>query len=248
MSLKIVITCLVFAMASMNAFAQDSLKYSTLSLGVGINHVANKDLFQSPYTFKGTNLRFHSSYALVRATGQHMFDFSYSGGQIKSIVSPKANNKLIQFNYDYFFKLNTKSANRKFVPSVGAGLHTLLSSTNYLPYIESPTTYLSGGAYITLGGQVLYHLNKKSDLRMQIGLPLVGLLYRPDFEINGKTLTKPALPWKSNLFSVKLEYDYKFTRKVSATLMYNYSYFTFDEPRPITILQNGFSIGLRKTF
>ena len=29
---------------------------------------------------------------------------------------------------------------------------------------------------------------------------------------------------------------------------YNYNYFTFDEPRPITILQNSFAIGLRKTF
>ena len=83
---------------------------------------------------------------------------------------------------------------------------------------------------------------------MQLGIPVFGLVYRPDFEINGKTLTKTTLIGKSNLFSVKLEYAYKLTNRLDFTATYTYNYFMFDEPRPITILQNGLAIGIRRTF
>ena len=77
---------------------------------------------------------------------------------------------------------------------------------------------------------------------------MVGFVYRPDFEINGKTLTKATVLGKGSLFSVKVEYDHKLSSKLYLTASYNYNYFTFDEPRPITILTNGLLIGLRKTF
>lgn len=238
----------VVVLASTITNAQDSLKHSTLSFSVGLNSISNKDAFQSPYTYRGTNLLFNSTYIGFGAKGQHIIDLTYSGGQIKSIVSPQANNQLLRLNYDYLFNLKGKNTNEKFTPSLGIGFHTLLSNTNYLPKVESPKSYFSGVAYLTLSGNILYRLNKKSSIRTQLGLPVVGLVYRPDFEINGKTLTKTTLIGKSNLFSIKLEYDYKVTPKLSLTATYNYNYFTFDEPRPITILQNGLSIGLRKIF
>lgn len=230
------------------AHAQDSLKYSTLSLGIGFNTISNNDAFQSPYTYRGTNLLFNSIYARFRTTGLQIVDLTYSGGQIESIVSPKANNKLLLFNYDYLFNLKTKSAYKKFIPSLGFGLHTLLSNTNYLPEVESPKSYLSGAAFLTLSGNIQYQITKKSSVRMQFGLPVFGLVYRPDFEINGKTLTKTTFIGNSILLSAKLEYDYKLTPRLNLTATYNYNYFTFDEPRPIAILQNGLAIGIRKTF
>ena len=249
MSIRICfISFVIFITLSNVTHAQDSLKYSTISLGIGLNTISNKDVFQSPYIYRGTNLLFNSTYTCFRTSGQHIIDLTYSSGQMESIISPKADNKLLLFNYDYLFNLKTKGVNEKFTPSLGFGLHTLLSNTNYLPKIESPKGYLSGGAYLTLSGNILYHLNKKNSVGMQIGLPVFGLVYRPDFEINGKTLTKATLIGKSNLFSIKLEYNYRLTPKLNLKTTYNYNYFTFDEPRPITILQNGLLIGLRKTF
>jgi hypothetical protein len=249
MSIRKCFISFVIVLALSNAIhAQDSLKYSTLSLGLGVNTVFNKDAFQSPYTYRGNNLLFNSTFTRFRTKGQHTINLTYSGGQIKSNVSPKAGNKLLLFNYDYLFNLKTKSTNAKFMPSLGFGLHTLLSNTNYLPDVESPKSYLSGGAFFTWSGYILYHLNRKSGVRMHVGLPLVGLVYRPDFEVNGKTLTKTTLIGKGNLLSITLEYNYKLTSKLNFTATYNYNYFTFDEPRPIIILQIGLSIGLRKTF
>ena len=239
----------VLALALSNVtHAQDSLKHSTLSFGVGLNIISNKDAFEAPYTYRGNNFLFNSTYTRFGKKRQHIIDLTYSGGQVESIVSPKANNKLLFFNYDYLFNLKTKNDNKKFAPSLGIGVHTLMSNTNYLPKIESPKSYLSGGAYLTLSGNIVYHLNKKSNVRMQLGLPVFGLVYRPDFEINGKTLTKTTLIGKSSLFSAKLEYDYKLTRNLNLTATYNYNYFTFDEPLPITILQSGLLIGLRRIF
>jgi hypothetical protein len=83
---------------------------------------------------------------------------------------------------------------------------------------------------------------------MQVALPIAGVVYRPNFEIDGETLTKVTLPGKSNLFSITLDYNYKLTPKLSVTATYHYNYFTFNKPRPITILQNGLFIGVRKTF
>ena len=104
------------------------------------------------------------------------------------------------------------------------------------------------GAFLTFSGNILYRLNKKSAVRVQAGLPLFGFVYRPDFEINGKTLTTTTGLGKGNLFSVKAEYDYELSSKLYLTASYSYTYFSFDEPRPITILTNGLSVGLRKTF
>src|SRR5688572_26002414 len=164
--------------------AQDSLKYSTISLSIGLNNIFNKDEFQSPYNYRGTNQLFNSTYTRFTTKGQLIIDLTYSGGRIESIVSPEAKNKLLLLNYDYLFKLKAKWINKKLIPSLGIGLHTLLSNTNYLPEIEAPLSYLSGGSYLTLSGNILYHLSKKSSLRMQFGLPVFGLVYRPDFEIN----------------------------------------------------------------
>jgi len=249
MSVRIcfIISVLALALSSV-AHGQDSLKYSALSLNIGLNKLSNKDEFQSPYTYKGTNLLLNFMYTSARKKGEHIVDVTYSGGQIKSVVSPNADNQLFLFYYDYLFNLTSKKPDEKFRPSLGFGVHSLLSNTNYLPDVEGPTSYLSGGAFLTFSGNILYRLNKKSSVRVQAGLPVFGFVYRPDFEINGKTLTKATVLGKGNLFSVKVAYDYKLSSKLCLTAAYNYNYFSFDEPRPIAILINAFSVGLRKTF
>jgi hypothetical protein len=227
--------------------AQDSLIHSTLSIAIGGVGIANKDLFQSPYTYKGTNLLLNASYMRFGAKGQHRIDFTFSGGHMESVVSPQAKNQLIMLYYDYLFNFKTTSA-RRFSPSLGMGLHSLLSNTNYLPDIEGPKSYLSGGTYLTLSGALSVRLNERSNFSLQVGLPVFGVVYRPDFEINGNSLTETAFIGKGGLFSFKVEYDYKLSRKLSFTAGYQYNYFAFDEPRSIDVMQNGLSVGIRRIF
>ena len=248
MSIRIGLISLAMVVSLTGALhAQDSLNYSTISFAVGINSIANKDLFQSPYTYKGTNLVVGASYTKFREKGQHIVDFNFSGGHIESVVSPQAKNQLLMLYYDYLFNFKMLAAG-KIRPSLGMGLHSMLSNTNYLPEIEGPKSYQSGGAYLTVGGAISYRLNKKSGFNLQLGLPVFGLVYRPDFEINGNTLAEAAFIGKGGLFSAKLEYSYRIAAKLSVTARYTFNYFAFDDPRSIDIMQNALSIGLRKVF
>jgi hypothetical protein len=246
---KFFIVLLTAAPTLLNAaFGQDSLKQTTFSINIGLNKVANKDEFQSPYTYKGANLFINAAYKRITKSRHQIIDLSYSVGSVESVVSPEADNKMILLDYDYLFDLSTKTAPGKVSPSLGFGLHTMLSSTNYLPGIEAPKSYSTGSAWLTLSGDVLYRLNRRSYLELQFGLGAIGVAYRPDFEINGKTLMKITTIGESYLFSTRLTYNYRIASKLYLTAVYSYCYFTFDRPQPITILQNGLLAGLRRTF
>ena len=105
MSGKRYLVSFTLALALTNVCAQDNLKYSKISLSIGFNNVSNKDALQSPYTYRGTNLLFNSTYTRIRIKGQQIIDLTYSGGHIKSIVSPQADNGLLFFNYDYLINI-----------------------------------------------------------------------------------------------------------------------------------------------
>ncbi|HTE34624.1 MAG TPA: hypothetical protein VK666_29800 [Chryseolinea sp.] len=238
----------IIAALSTVANAQDSLKYSTISLGVGFNSIENKDAFQSPYTYRGANMMFNATYSNVRVKGHHIIDVNYTAGHIKSIVSPQARNELLLLNYDYLFKLKSRKGDGKFVPSLGLGLHTLISKTNYLPTIERPTSYLSAAVVMTFSGDMQYRFGNKNSLRLQFAIPVVGLTYRPDFEINGKSSTAAASVSIANVFTFKLEYEYKLAPKLGLFAGYYYHYTMIDEPSQLVISQNIFLVGVRKKF
>jgi hypothetical protein len=246
MSIKYFLSIVLTSSLINVSLGQDTLKHSTLSLGVGLNRLVNKDQFQSPYTYRGTNLLIRAAYTRTRKKGMHGIDLTYSGGPMRSVVSPKATNKLLLFNYDCLFKIRTKATGEKLTAYLGPGIHTLFNSTNYLPGVELSKNYLSAGVYLILTGKIRYQLNKKSNISMRAGLQAFGVVYRPDFEIDGKTLTKITHIGKSNLVSARPEYSYMLNSTLDLTVAYDYTYFSFDEPRPIGILQNGLSIGFRK--
>jgi hypothetical protein len=231
------------------AHAQDSLNYSALSLAIGGNQVMNKDLFQSPYTYRGLNFSFGSTYTRVRNENRQALEFMYAGGNIQSIVSPKAKNRLFVFNYDYLFNLRSRMAGKKLSMSAGIGLHTLLSSTTYLPDVALPATYFSGTAWLTLTGSVGYTLKRKSTLTLNTGIPVFGVVHRPDFEINGKTLTRAVFAGKNILLAAGLTYAYRLTPTVGLIATYRYHYFTIDDRGPsLSLLQNGLTIGVNTRF
>jgi hypothetical protein len=228
--------------------AQNIRAYSTLSLKVGAGQSLTKDEFQSPYTYKGLNPVIHASYERIKTRGQHNLDLSYSSGQIKSVVSPRANQKLMSLNYDYFFNTKARKINQRLYTSAGMGLHTFLSSVNYLPSIEQSLNNYSANLYLTLSVRALYKFSNKSQIKVQVELPTVGVVYRPDFEINGKTLTKITTLNEKFLISTILGYEFTLSSKVNLTADYYFKYFAVDEPLPLVNIQNGLSLGVKYKF
>ena len=123
---KLLFGIFIVACVPYTLHAQDSLNYSTLSLNAGGSHLMNKDMFQSPYTYRGLNFSFGSAYTRVRSENLQALEFVYTGGHIQSIVSPKANNRIFVLNYDRLFRVGAASAaNRRLNISAGIGLRTL---------------------------------------------------------------------------------------------------------------------------
>ncbi len=246
---KIKVSLIILYIALMHmSEAQIFKPYSTLSLSLGANQTWTKDEFQSPYTYKGLNSLIHASYERVKMRGKHNVDFSYSYGQIKSVVSPHASQKLLSLNYDYFFNKKSRRINQRLYTSFGVGLHTFLSTTNYLPQVEQSLNNYSANLYLTLSMRALYQLTKRSHIKLRVELPTVGVVYRPDFEINGKTLTEITALNERILISTALGYGFRLSSKVALTADYHFKYFAFDEPRPFVNIQNGILLGVKYKF
>ena len=237
--------CLAAALAlSVTVCAQDSIRYSTWSFSGGYDAMSRKDQLNLPYEYTGTNLAFNSTYTRFRSKGQHVVDFTYSGGQIQAPVYSNANNNNIFINYDYLFNLRTKS--RKFMPSLGLGLHTIVTKVDYYPrLLSTQAKYLSTGAYLTLTGNLAYQLGKRSTLRLQVSLPVVGVITRKHDEVTGGKLSSFTYPGQSLLMSAKLEYCYQLTTKLGLIASYRYSYFKYTDPWMLNVTNNGLFFGLR---
>jgi len=246
MKKALLVFSLILFIGTHQAIAQDSLRSSFLGLSVGTGQLLNKDQFQSPFTYKGNNLFFQANYALSTSRGQHIVDFSYSTGTIKSVISPAAQNKLLVLKYAYLFRLGNNHA--PLTTHLGAGVSTLGSITNYLPGIESPKTYITSSTALTLNGKLSYTPTPIHQLLLDATLPIASFVYRPDFDINGKGHTGITSMAKNVGLIANLGYEYNLNRKYKLALNYQYTYFTYAKPRPISILQNGVTVGFKKQF
>lgn len=229
-----------------NTFAQDSLKYSALSVSVGANRILNKDEFQSPFTYEGTNLLINSKFSRNKPNGLHSIDLTYSKGLIKSIVSPLAVNNLLEFDYNYLARLSNGSNSISIF--LGGGISALTSITNYQPEIDQPKSFLTGIASLGASGRVSYSLTKKNKLNLDVRLPLIGFAYRPDFEVNNRTNEGITAITKTQRLIAIFEYEYLLNHHFGIIANYRYNYFEHEKPRSVTILQNGFTIGIRRRF
>lgn len=248
MTFRIVIAILLAALMSSGLHAQDSLRYSAVSVGTGVRQVLNKDKFQSPYTYKGIDPSFNVGYLNVTPKRKHSLDLGYTTGKIESAVSPKANNQLLTLDYDYLLNVTPAGGNKRFSFFAGPGIQAFMSSTNYLPGVEMSGSYLSAAAYLSLNGEAVYHPGNRSRLELKVSVPVGGFVYRPDFEVNGESMTKASVIGNSLLLNAGLQYVYQLKSDLSIIASYQFNYFQFDEPRAVNVLWHGLSIRLCKRF
>jgi len=225
-----------------SVYAQDSLRYSTVSLSLGAYRILNKDRFQSPYTYKGINVPTAIRYTRITPRREQYVSLSYSAGGIKSSVSPRANNQLLEFNYDYLWRIRSRTAKLDFL--AGPSIRSFWNRLNYLPNIDQPTSYLTGAACLSLTGLARYTINNRSHLSLKVSVPILGAVYRPDFEIDGKSRTGLAGFINGYIYGVELQYSYRLNSRVSATAGYSFNYFRYDKPRSVDMQWSGFTLGV----
>ena len=231
------------AFSSWPILAQDSTRHHSLGVTLGVTSVHNKDEFQSPYTYKGTNFLLGLSYICTTPRNRHEVVFDLSGGHLQSSVSPVANSQTGLLTYDYFFR--TKAFASKLSGALGLGLHAIATRVNYLPDVELPKRYLTAGAFLAADGRLRYSISRRSALEFNASVSTLGVVYRPDFDIHGKSFTSAAFWGNSLFYTITLSYVYQLNPKLDFLVSYRYQNFVCNEPKPIYLSQQGLSIGLR---
>jgi hypothetical protein len=229
-----------------NSVAQTNPDTSTLYLSAGADIIRIKDQFQSPYTFQGAEMMFHLSHVRFKDHNIQNLNFGFSKGKITPVVSPYAKNSMVFLNYAYMYRIPDLPPGLSL--SFGAGLAAMLTGSTYLPETEKPKRYATANANLEAAGRVSYTVNEKNRLGLSIRLPLVGLAYRPDFEVDGpdyigmnSIATNPGI-------SGILEYEYRIGPYYGLMFKYLYNYYTFPDPRLFALMQNAFTVGFNLKF
>lgn len=232
---------LVLLWVPLLAYGQDTTRYSRIGITVGITSVKLKDQFYSPFTYSGTIPEIGISYSKYYDGRAHQFDLNYSGGTIRSQVSPKATYRAFSLDYNYYFR-RLSIPNDKLDIQFGPGVQGFLANVNYLPGIEEPVTYMSGNISISANAIFRYRLSDRIVLSLTAGLPLGSYVYRPDFEIDGKTLN--TFVFARGTIQGEAAIQYKITRRLSIKAAYRYAYLSIQDPRPLHIMHNGLSLSV----
>jgi hypothetical protein len=228
------------------SLAQASPDTSTLYLSAGADIITLKDQFQSPYTYQGTEMMFHLSHVRFKEKHVQNLNFGYSKGKIDPVISPEAKNSLIFLNYALMYRIPKLPPNISI--AVGGGLAAMLTGSTYLPEIQNPHRFVTANANLEAAGRFSYTLDEKNRVGLSLRIPLIGLAYRPDFEVNNQEyfgmnslVTNPGI-------SGILEYEYRIGPYYGLMFKYLYNYYTFPDPRMFALMQNAFTLGFNLKF
>ncbi len=229
-----------------NTYAQVNPDTSTLYLSAGVDILTLKDQFQSPYTFRGAEMMFHLSHVRFKAKNIQNLNFGFSKGKISPVISPSAKNSYIFLNYALMYRIPELPSNLSI--SYGGALAAMLTGSTYLPEIEQPDRYVTANANLEAAGRISYTLNEKNRIGLSFRLPLIGLAYRPNYEVDGQDyvgmnsmITNPGI-------SGILEYEYRIGPYYGLMFKYLYTYYTFPDPRMFALMQNAFTAGFNLKF
>jgi len=226
--------------------AQTNPDTSTLYLSAGANIITLKDHFQSPYTFQGTEMMFHLAHVRFKDKNIQNLNFGYSKGKIGPVISPTAKNSYIFLNYALMYRIQELPSNLSI--SYGGALAAMLTGSTYLPEIEQPDRYVTANANLEAAGRISYTPDEKNRIGLSVRLPLIGLAYRPNYEVDGQDyvgmnsiVTNPGI-------SGILEYEYRIGPYYGLMFKYLYTYYTFPDPRMFALMQNAFTVGFNLKF
>ena len=229
-----------------NSDAQTNPDTSTLYLSAGANIITLKDQFQSPYTFQGAKMMFHLSHVRFKDKNVQNLNFGYSKGKISPAVSPDAKNSVVFLNYALMYIIPKMP--KSLSVCVGGGLDAMLTGSTYLPEVEQPKRFATANANFDAAGRISYAPNSKHRVGISLRLPLIGLAYRPNFEVDGREYFGMNTLFTNPGISGIMEYEYRIGPYYGLMFKYLYNYYTFPDPRMFAMMQNAFTVGFNLKF
>ncbi|GAB3935842.1 hypothetical protein [Larkinella terrae] len=239
--------CLVGLLSFTGVFAQQHSQF--VELTVGATPLQFKDHFHSPYTYRATGLGVQATYGQERVNTRWQLEFGYSQANPQSIVSRKAATRVVDAVLNYQWRLSpvTKTGNGLHY-FAGAGLRFWGNSTNYSPDIEVATTQATAAFSLGASARAVYRFKAVHRLDLQAFASVVSTVYRPNYAYFGKERFDLSWFGKSPIADVQLTYSYQVSSHFQGIVRYQVSYFKYDQPRQLTWLNQGISVGIRRTF
>ena len=237
----ILITAFTFVFG---AGAQDSVApVKVVCLHTGPGHVFFKDLYRSPYVYRGVNIQLSASFVRQTQKSVQRCQMSYSRGGVKTFFSNTAPDRQLYLNYVYLRKVSSSTEYNFFL-----GPQIALTSwyVNYFPEMKTPLyarvqSYLLA-ASLGVAGQCTYKPNDYSQFVLTAALSLLNYIERPSF-MDG---SKPQRLGIFNLWSpqVALKYAYRINERLGLIFNYQYQYIQYAKPKELRVLRNNFSFGI----
>lgn len=225
------------------AHAQDTSKVAyNATLDVGPQSVVLKDLYRSPYVYRGLYTFIGIGFARFSSTTIHALEAGYTFGAVKSSFSPQAKANALFLDYQCFGRL---ICTPKHGLAIGPQLLAQAWRVNYFPKMEAPIyaqvhTYMVA---LSLGMSIAYRhkISERSALSLRASLPILNYIERPRF-MDGE------VPQSLGIFNFwnptcKLNYTYNFSNRFCISMSYKYAYLQYAQPKTVRMLQNGISIG-----
>jgi hypothetical protein len=229
--------------------AQDSLRsQKSISLEEGFTHLVNKDLYRSPFVYKGFN-PFVSLTAEKSSTNLiNRISLGFSFGSMKTSFSPLASTNALNLDYTYLRKI---SSSKRYSFYAGPQVSALSWKADYFPEMEAPSyskvrSYMLGVS-LGLAAQFSYTISPRSTFTLVLSSPFCTYMYRPNFLDGSPAQSKLGIftLWNPQ---VQLQYEYKASEKVSLYIQYRYQYLQYPYPKEIRMLGNGLSLGIKIRF
>lgn len=247
--MKTIITIFLSIISIAFIHAQDSIRsVKSISFEQGFTYLVNKDLYRSPYIYKG-----FSPYASLKAEKTsaksiQRFSTAITFGNIKTSFSPLASSYLLNLDYTYMRKIRS---GKRYSFYAGLQLSGLSWNVNYFPEMEVPRygrvrSYMLGIS-AGIGAQFNYSLSRKSSLSLLLSAPLCTYIDRPSFLDGSPRQDRLSFLGLWNP-QAQLTYEYKASERVSIFVSYRYQYLQYAQPKEIRMLGNGLSVGIKLRF
>ena len=229
--------------------AQDSIPIvKNISLTQGLSHIVTKDLYRSPYLYKGLGYTASLTFERISSKSIHSVRAGIVLGAVKISFSSPAPVNMLDLEYYYLRKI---VENKQFKFYLGGQLDGLSWRVNYFPKMEVPSYAKVHSHLLALSAGIAtrleYRTGSRTAVRLSLHTPLCSYSDRPKFLDGSPRASQFAV---LNLWNPKLEVSFKYnvSKKITQTINYQYEYLQYSKPKTIRLLSNGLSIGLKISF
>lgn len=243
MSKKIILFLLLLVAKQLSA--QTTTPQHSLNISLGYTSILNKDLYRSPYLYKGVNPVIGVSYERLGRNAIQQVEITYTSGSIKTSFSPLASSKSLSLDYKFLPRIYQSPKTSLYL---GANLGAFTWIADYFPDIETAKTRSDILAVsFKIAARADFHLSEKSSLSIQASFPVSSYVNRPNF-LDQKNRSSEFGLLNMIALDGKITYGYQFTQKWQGTIGYQYSYYKYKHPATVQMLQNGLSLGIKYSF